>query len=126
MIDQLPLPWAGLRRWLLWVACLGLAACAEDSGAPQTDGEAAVAAHRSGAAIYQRYCFSCHAAGVAGAPKTGDAEAWSPRMAKGQDALLRSTIDGMTGMPAMGLCFDCSEEELLDAIGHMSGAGQTP
>ena len=126
MIDQLPSPWAGICRWLLYGACILLTACADDSGAPETEGEAAANAHRSGAAIYQRYCFSCHAAGVAGAPKTGDAEAWSPRMAKGRDALLRSTIDGMTGMPAMGLCFDCSEEELLDAIGHMSGAALAP
>lgn len=124
--SQLPLRWAGIRRLLLCGTCLWLTACADDPGAPESDGEAVANAHRSGAAIYQRYCFSCHAAGVAGAPKTGDAEAWSPRMAKGRDALLRSTIDGMTGMPAMGLCFDCSEQELLDAIGHMSGAGQMP
>ena len=47
-------------------------------------------------------------------------------MAKGRDALLRSTIDGMVGMPAMGLCFDCSEQELADAIGHMSGTALAP
>lgn len=123
---RLPLPWTALRGWLLWAACLGLAACAEDSAPPAAGGEAAIEAHRSGAAIYQRYCFSCHAAGVAGAPRTGDAEAWSPRMAKGRDALLRSTIDGMVGMPAMGLCFDCSEQELVDAIGHMSGTALAP
>ena len=121
-----PIPWTGVRPWLLWATCLCLAACADDADAPQNGGEATAVAHRSGAAIYQRYCFSCHAAGVAGAPKTGDAEAWSPRMAKGRDALLRSTIDGMTGMPAMGLCFDCSEQELLNAISHMSGAEQPP
>ena len=119
-------PWVACRRWLLWVACLGLAACGEDAPPPAAGGEAAIEAHRSGAAIYQRYCFSCHAAGVAGAPRTGDAEAWSPRMAKGREALLRSTIDGMVGMPAMGLCFDCSEQELVDAIAHMSGTALAP
>ena len=123
---QFPEAWALVRRWLLCCAGLCLAACAEDSGAPQADGEAAAKAQRSGEAVYQRYCFSCHAAGVAGAPKTGDAEAWAPRMAKGRDALLRSTIDGMAGMPAMGLCFDCSEAELADAIGHLSGAELSP
>lgn len=125
-IRRFPLPWAAVRDWLLWVACLGLAACAEDAAPPQAADDAAIEAHRSGAAVYQRYCFSCHAAGVAGAPRTGDAEAWSPRMAKGRDALLRSTIDGMVGMPAMGLCFDCSEQELVDAIGHMSGIALAP
>ena len=123
---QLPLPWTVSRGWLLWVVCLGLAACAEDAAPPEAGGEAAIEAHRSGAAIYQRYCFSCHAAGVAGAPRTGDAGVWSPRMAKGRDALLRSTVDGMVGMPAMGLCFDCSEQELEDAIRHMSGMAMAP
>jgi len=125
-IRRFQLPWTAVRGWLLWVACLGLAACAEDSAPHQAADDAAIEAHRSGAAIYQRYCFSCHAAGVAGAPRTGDAEAWSTRMAKGRDALLRSTIDGMVGMPAMGLCFDCSEQELVDAIGHMSGTAPAP
>lgn len=123
---RFPLPWTAVRGWLLWAACLGLAACGGESNVPEAGGEASAKVHRSGAAIYARYCFSCHAAGVAGAPKTGDAEAWTPRLANGQDALLRSTIDGMVGMPAMGLCFDCSEQELADAIGHMSGMAMAP
>ena len=125
-LRRFPLPWNGLRSWLLWGACLGLAACGGEAGAPEAGGEASAKVHRSGEAIYQRYCFSCHAAGVAGAPKTGDGEAWTPRLAKGRHALLRSTIDGMVGMPAMGLCFDCSEQELAQAIGHMSGAALAP
>jgi len=73
-----------------------------------------------GKAIYERYCFSCHAAGVAGAPKTGDAESWAPRVTKGMDQLLQSTVDGMPpGMPEMGLCFNCSAEQLTDAIDYM-------
>ena len=123
---RFPLRFAAVCRWLLWAAGLGLAACAEDSTPPEAGGEGSVQSHRSGEAVYRRYCFSCHAAGVAGAPRTGDAEAWAPRLAKGRDALLRSTIDGMVGMPAMGLCFDCSESELVDAIGHMSGMVLAP
>ena len=125
-----------MRTWLLLCACVWLAACGGEAGTPEAaapkaaasweGGEASAKTHRSGEAIYKRYCFSCHAAGVAGAPKTGDAEAWTPRVDKGWDALLRSTVDGMVGMPAMGLCFDCSEEELVDAIGHMSGATLAP
>lgn len=125
-LRRFPVLGAGVRGWLLWGICLGLVACGGESGAPEAGGEAAAKVHRSGEAIYQRYCFSCHAAGVAGAPRTGDAEVWSPRMAKGREALLRSTIDGMVGMPAMGLCFDCSEQELADAISHMSGGAMAP
>ena len=48
-----------------------------------------------GEAVYQRFCFSCHAAGIAGAPKLGDAETWAARLTKGKDQLLHSTIEGM-------------------------------
>ncbi len=77
-------------------------------------------AGRTGETIYQYFCFSCHAAGIAGAPKIGDYEAWAARLARGRKALLQTTINGIApGMPAMGLCFDCSEAELAAAIDHM-------
>jgi cytochrome c5 len=70
--------------------------------------------------VYGQFCFSCHAAGIADAPKFGDAESWRPRIAKGPALLLQSTVEGMTpGMPPMGLCLDCSEQELADAIDYM-------
>ena len=40
-------------------------------------------------ARYNKTCVVCHAAGTANAPKTGDAAAWEPRLAKGMDALRR-------------------------------------
>ena len=49
---------------------------------------------------YTRYCFSCHAAGIAGAPKVGSAEQWAPRIAKGTEMLLAASIAGVPpGMP---------------------------
>ena len=39
--------------------------------AAAADGQA-----RDGAAIYNSICMACHASGVAGAPKAGDAAAW--------------------------------------------------
>jgi cytochrome c5 len=69
---------------------------------------------------YNRSCFSCHAAGVANAPKTGDAEAWAPRLAKGTEVLVQSVKDGMPpGMPPMGLCMSCSDEQIAAAIDYM-------
>lgn len=82
-------------------------------------GENAEPAH-PGEQVYTRFCFSCHAAGIAGAPRVGDAAAWAPRIAKGRDVLLRSSIEGVPpGMPPKGLCSQCSEEELAAALDYM-------
>lgn len=73
-----------------------------------------------GEQIYNRYCFSCHAAGVAGAPRVGDPEAWQARLANGRAALLQSTIEGISpGMPPRGLCSECSDAQLREAIDYM-------
>lgn len=116
-----------LRCFLLGAAGLALAACTE-SGPPSAEGAGGQGrAERSGQAVYERYCFSCHTPGIAGAPKLGDAEAWAPRIAKGPDVLLQVTLAGIRpGMPAKGMCFDCSEAELDRAIDYMIGPDQAP
>ena len=73
-----------------------------------------------GKAVYLRHCFACHQAGVAGAPKLGDAEAWAPRIAQGRDAMLANVIAGMApGMPARGACLSCDDEKLGIAVDYM-------
>ena len=72
-----------------------------------------------GQKIYPSSCQACHVAGVAGAPKLGDKEAWAPRIAKGNDALLSSVINGLNAMPPKGTCMSCSEDELRAAIEYM-------
>ncbi len=57
---------------------------------------------RSGEAVYTAQCSACHAAGVAGAPKFGDAAAWAPRIKAGYDALLTSALKGKNAMSAQG------------------------
>jgi len=47
-------------------------------------------------------CSGCHLAGVANAPKLGDAAAWQPRMAKGMDVLVSSVANGLNVMPPRG------------------------
>ena len=101
--------------------CLALAGCSpSEAPAPESQSETTAASGRPGEEIYQNYCFSCHTPGLSGAPKLGDAEAWAPRIAKGDALLLQSTIDGMPpAMPARGMCFGCSDEELAAAIEFM-------
>jgi len=55
-----------------------------------------------GQQIYRQACAFCHDKGVAGAPKIGDAAAWSPRLAQGMDALYTASLRGKRAMPAKG------------------------
>ncbi len=57
---------------------------------------------RSADEVYKATCSACHTAGVAGAPKTGDAASWSARIAQGVDALFQSALKGKGAMPAQG------------------------
>ena len=73
----------------------------------------------SGQQVYDQFCFACHMSGVGGAPLFGDVAAWEPRIAKGMDVLMASTINGIGTMPAKGTCMNCSDEELGDAVTYM-------
>ena len=95
------------------------AAPAEAATEAAADATAAAAAVVDGEAIYKQSCMACHAAGVAGAPKLGDSEAWSPRIAKGTDALVQSVAKGLNAMPPKGGCMTCSDEELRGAVEYM-------
>ena len=95
---------------------------ASDTGATPVDrvAQTLAASGRSGEEVYSRHCFACHATAVAGAPLFGDAAQWEPRIAKGNDALLKSSIDGIPPlMPQKGTCMDCSEDELMAAVTYM-------
>ena len=57
---------------------------------------------RSGEEVYKAQCTACHAAGLAGAPKTGDVAAWAPRIKTGYEALWASSLKGKGAMGAQG------------------------
>lgn len=69
---------------------------------------------------YNKSCAVCHASGAANAPKTGDAAAWGPRMAKGIDVLVQSVQTGLNAMPPKGMCFDCTDDEYKALIEYMA------
>ncbi|KFF33545.1 cytochrome C [Pseudomonas aeruginosa VRFPA01] len=50
------------------------------------------------------------------------AAAWAPRLAQGMDTLLDHSINGYKGMPPMGMCMQCSEEQFRALIEFMSAA----
>ena len=71
--------------------------------------------------LYIQSCYSCHGTGAAGAPRSGNTGDWEPRLAKGMDTLLDHTINGFNGMPPLGMCMDCGEEEFVALINFMAG-----
>ncbi len=68
-------------------------------------------------------CVACHAAGVAGAPVLGDADAWAPRIDKGIDELYASVFNGLGVMPPRGGS-SASDEELQAAVDYMVAEAQ--
>lgn len=92
--------------------CGGASEGAASAGGSATAGGDA----RSGEAVYNQFCATCHAAGVAGAPMLDDAGAWEPRLAKGMDTLWDHTLNGFNAMPAKGTCMNCSDDELRGAL----------
>lgn len=69
---------------------------------------------------YGKSCAVCHAAGAAGAPKTGVAKDWQPRMDKGMKTLVQSVRNGLNAMPPKGMCFDCSDADYKALIEFMA------
>jgi len=101
-----------------------------------TAGEAAPAATADAAAateaaapmtaeqIYQTNCLACHQTGAAGAPKTGDAAAWAPRIANGMDTMVSNAVKGLNAMPPMGLCMSCSEDDIRGVVEYSVAQSQ--
>jgi cytochrome c5 len=75
---------------------------------------------KDGLAVYGSTCVACHGAGVAGAPKVGDAGAWSARIAQGYDTLRKHAIEGLRAMPAKGGNPDLDDVEVARAVVYMS------
>ena len=74
-------------------------------------------------ALYTQLCQTCHAAGVAGAPKLGDKAAWAPRIAEGMDKIMAIVISGKGAMPPKGGS-TASEAELRTVVTYMVNASK--
>lgn len=99
--------------------CIQGEECAAAGAATAAAGGAA----RSGEDVVGKFCTACHGTGLLNSPKVGDTAAWQARADKqgGLDGLLATAISGINAMPPKGTCGDCSDDELMAAIKHMSG-----
>ncbi len=70
----------------------------------------------------------CVGAGVAGAPKFGDAAAWGPRIAQGADTLHTHALQGFQGkagfMPPKGGRTDLSDQSVINAVDYIVASSQ--
>jgi cytochrome c5 len=74
---------------------------------------------KTGQEVYALQCSACHTAGAAGAPKSGDADAWAPRIKTGYEALLNSALKGKGAMGAQG-GGEISDLEIGRAVVYMA------
>ncbi len=85
------------------------------SGGASSDGDDS----RDPEQVYNTYCLACHTTGVGGAPVLGDVAAWADRLSKGRDELYQNAIDGLNAMPAMGVCMDCSPDDIVATVDYI-------
>ena len=76
---------------------------------------------KTGEEVYKAQCTTCHAAGLAGAPKTGDVGAWAARIKTGYDSLLTSALKGKGAMGAQG-GGDYNDTEIGRAVVYLTSA----
>ena len=90
---------------------------------PSGQAGSALPVPKDGKEVFEQVCSACHAQGIAGAPKAGDAAAWGPRIAKGKTTLYDHALHGFQGsagvMPAKGGRADLSDELIRQGVDYM-------
>ncbi|MBE9539730.1 MAG: c-type cytochrome [Proteobacteria bacterium] len=66
-------------------------------------------------------CAQCHARPDTGAPFMGRKEDWREAVARGEGAMLINVVQGIRGMPPLGYCSACTEEDFRVLIRMMAG-----
>lgn len=92
----------------------------KSAATPEVSANKPVTKKLPGQEAYDNHCTTCHANGIAGAPKFRDAADWNPRLAKqNMDEMIATAIKGLNAMPPKGTCSECSEEDIKNAIQYM-------
>lgn len=92
-------------------ALLSLALCATPAHAQRVE--------RTGKAVVDANCASCHGRSDKGAPRIGDATAWAARASQGLSVLTATALKGIRNMPAHGGNPGLSDIEVERAITYM-------
>lgn len=72
---------------------------------------------------YQAVCATCHAQGLAGAPKLGDKKTWARLIKEGQVMLTADGFNGVRTMPAKGGREEMTLPEFAATVVYMANQG---
>jgi glucose/arabinose dehydrogenase len=87
--------------------------------AAQVSTAAAESADHPGKERYDLVCSGCHNAGVSGAPVLGNYTQWQPVIAQSPELTREHVFNGYKAMPERGLCYVCTDQQLLDMIDYV-------
>jgi len=75
---------------------------------------------KTGQQVYDTTCTTCHALGLAGAPKLGDVAAWGTLLNQGLEAMMKVALEGKGAMPARGGNPTLTDFEIERAVVYMA------
>lgn len=70
-------------------------------------------------------CTQCHADPSSNAPLIGNTEQWSDILQQDKEEILKNIYLGKNGMPPLGYCSSCTEEDFIALIQLMAGPDAT-
>ncbi len=95
---------------------LSLVSVTSQAGEHPKFGKAAM----SGEQTYKAVCATCHGQGLAGAPRAGNKQAWTPLIAEGYEDLVGSALTGVRMMPPKGGAPELYDIEVARAVVYMA------
>ena len=66
-------------------------------------------------------CLQCHTRPASTAPQLGVAADWEQVRAQQEEVTLRHVVEGLGGMPPLGYCSACSEDDLRQLSSFLAG-----
>ena len=77
-------------------------------------------------ALFAANCAQCHVRPETKAPQLGVAAEWTQRLNQGETVLMRHVVEGVGGMPPLGYCSACTEDELRALTRMLAGVKELP
>ncbi len=92
-----------------------------DAASTESEAKPASATADAGKSTYDTACFACHGTGAAGAPITGNKDAWASRVGQGVETLYSHAINGFNAMPPKGGAMNLTDEQVKAVVDYMVG-----